>query len=101
MFQILAHPNLPHHPILVPINPRQLPHMRKHVLQPIRQLERIDVPKPELDMRVDDEFGETENLSDEMEGVSETGFLSLFGGEGFDGFEVEVVVEVEVVEVLQ
>ena len=33
-----------------------------------------------------------------MEGVSEAGLLSLLGGEDFDGLEVEVVVEMEVVQ---
>lgn len=35
-----------------------------------------------------------------MECVPESRLLSLLGGEGFDGLEVEVVVEVKVVEVL-
>ena len=35
-----------------------------------------------------------------MEGISESTLLSLFGGEGFDGLQVEVVVQMEVVEVL-
>ena len=51
-------------------------------------------------MGINDEFGETEYLSTEMEGVAKAGFLSLFGGEGLDWLEVKVVVQVEVVEVL-
>lgn len=35
-----------------------------------------------------------------MESIPKTRFLSLFGGERLDGFQVEVVVKMEVVQVL-
>ena len=35
-----------------------------------------------------------------MESVSKSGLLSLFRGQGLDGLEVEVVIEMEVVEIL-
>lgn len=35
-----------------------------------------------------------------MESIPKTRLLSLFGGERFDGFQVEVVVKMEVVQVL-
>jgi hypothetical protein len=35
-----------------------------------------------------------------VESVSESALLSLFCGEGFDWFEVEIVIQVEVVEIL-
>ena len=50
-------------------------------------------------MRVDDELGEPEDLTAEMEGVAETGLLSLFGGQGLHRLQVEVVVQVKVVQV--
>lgn len=39
MLQVLAHANLPHQLVFVPVHARQLPHMGKDVLQPIRQLQ--------------------------------------------------------------
>ena len=35
-----------------------------------------------------------------MEGVAETGFLTLFGGERLDGLQVEVEIQMQVVEIL-
>ena len=35
-----------------------------------------------------------------MAGISKSRLLSLFGGKGLDGLQVEVVVEMEIVEVL-
>ena len=51
-------------------------------------------------MRVDDELGQPENFSAEMESVSETRFLTFLRGQGLDRFQVEVVVEMQVVQVL-
>lgn len=51
-------------------------------------------------MRVHHQFRHAEDFSAEMEGVAEPGLLALLGGEGLDGLQVEVVVQVEVVEVL-
>ena len=51
-------------------------------------------------MGVDDELCEAENLATQVEGVAEARLLSLLGGEGLDGLQVEVVVQMQVVEVL-
>jgi hypothetical protein len=79
---------------------RKLTDVGKHVLQSIGELESVYITKSELNMRVDNELGQSKNLSTEMEGVSETGSLSLFGRERLDGLQVHVVIEMKVVEIL-
>lgn len=39
MLQVLAHTNLPHQLVFVPVHARQLPHMGKDILQSICQLQ--------------------------------------------------------------
>lgn len=51
--------------------------MRENVLQSISKLESIDIPKSELDMCIDDELGETQDLTTEMECISETRLFTL------------------------
>lgn len=60
----------------------------------------VDVAEAILNVRVDDEFGETEDLATQMERVAEARLLALFGRKRLDRLEVEVVVEMQVVEVL-
>jgi len=72
----------------------------KHVLQTICKLEGIHVTKSELNMRVDNELGQSKNFSTKMEGVSESGSLSLFGRQSLDRLQVHVVIQVKVIEVL-
>lgn len=86
--------------LTVSVHSRQLPHMRKHVLQPVRQLEGIHVPQPELHMRIHNQLCQSQDLSTEMKGVSESRLFSLLGSERLDRFQVQVVIEVQVVQVL-
>jgi hypothetical protein len=51
-------------------------------------------------VRVDDELGQSQDFSTEMESVSESGSLSLLGREGLDRFQVHVVIQMKVVQVL-
>ena len=51
-------------------------------------------------MRVNNEFDHSEDLSTQVEGVSESTFLALFCSQSFDGLQIEVVVEMEEVEIL-
>ena len=44
-------------------------------------------------MAVDDQFGETQYLSTQVERVPEPRLLALFGRQRLDGLQVEVVVE--------
>lgn len=43
MLKILAHSNLPHELVLVPVHSSQLTHVTKNVLQTIRQLECVHI----------------------------------------------------------
>jgi hypothetical protein len=72
----------------------------KGVLQTVSKLESVDVSKAVLDVRVDDELGETEDLSTQMERVSEAGLLALLGRKGLDRLQVEIVIQMKVVEIL-
>lgn len=51
-------------------------------------------------MSVDDQFGQSENLPAEMEGVAESGLLSLFRRQRLHRLQVEVVVQMQVVQIL-
>ncbi len=55
---------------------------------------------PVLHVRVDDEFGEAQDLPAQVEGVPEARLLALLGRERLDRLQVEVVVQVKVVQVL-
>jgi len=100
VLQVLAHPDLTHQPILVPVHASQLPDVGERVLQAIRQPIRIDVTHAELHVRIDDQLGQTQNLSDEMESVAEATLLPLFRRQGLGRLQVEVVVEMEIIQPL-
>lgn len=89
--EILAHSNLLHELVLVSVHcgrtkeiskctnetkstgegveltSGELPDVSEHVLETIGELEGVDVPKPELNVDVDDELGETKDLSAKMD----------------------------------
>ena len=48
VLDVLAHPDLPHQPVLVPVHARELPDVVETVLQAVGELERVDVAKPGL-----------------------------------------------------
>mmetsp|Transcript_24864 Transcript_24864/g.68548 ORF Transcript_24864/g.68548 Transcript_24864/m.68548 type:complete len:225 (+) Transcript_24864:1077-1751(+) len=100
MLQVFAGSNLTHQPILVTIHSRQLAHVIKGILQPVRQLVSIDVRQSELYMGINHEFGQAQNLSHEMKGVSKPGFLSFLGCQSLGWLQIEVVVQVKVLELL-
>lgn len=81
MLQIFRHAHLPHELVLVPVHAGQRADVCKDVLQRVRELERVDVAESELHVRVDDELRQPEDLTAQMEGVSETGLLTLLRGE--------------------
>ena len=115
MLQVLAHPDLSHQSVLVTVHPCELTHMREDVLKAVGELEGVYVSETVLDVRVYHQFGESEDFSAKMEGVTwrhisylfnyfnkntESGLLSFFGGQGLHWLQVEVVVEMQVVQVL-
>mmetsp|Transcript_67280 Transcript_67280/g.140138 ORF Transcript_67280/g.140138 Transcript_67280/m.140138 type:complete len:884 (+) Transcript_67280:4960-7611(+) len=99
MFQVLAHADLAHQPVLVAIHARELAHVREGVLQPVRKLEGVHVAKAELHVGVDDDLGQTQNLSAQVERIPEARLLALLRRESLDRLQVEVVVKMQVVEI--
>mmetsp|Transcript_42648 Transcript_42648/g.166462 ORF Transcript_42648/g.166462 Transcript_42648/m.166462 type:complete len:242 (-) Transcript_42648:1814-2539(-) len=74
--------------------------MRERVLKTIRKLESIHVAQTVLDVAVNDQLGQPQDLATQMEGVSKPRLLSLLGGQRFDWFQVEIVVQVKIVQLL-
>ena len=77
MLEIFTHANLSHQLVFVSVHARQLTHVSVDVLQTVRQLEGIHVAQAVLDVTVNDQLGETQDLATQMEGVTETGLLTL------------------------
>lgn len=71
-----------------------------HVLEAVVELKGVDIAQTILNIAVDNELYNSKNFTAKVKGVTKTRFLTLFGGEGFDRLEIEVVVQVQVVEVL-
>ena len=93
MLHILAHTDLPHHTILIPIDTGKLSQVRIHVLETIIELKRVHVTQAVLHVAVDNELDNTEDFTAEVEGITEAGFLTLFGSQCLDWLEVKVVVQ--------
>lgn len=91
MLEILTGADLVHKFVFVSIHSGELSDMVKSIKYTVCELEGVDVTETVLDLRVDNEFGETEDFSHEMEGISETGFFTFLSGEGLNGLEIEVV----------
>jgi len=100
VLNILTHADLTHKAVLVAIHTSELTNVSKNVLETISELEGINVTETVLNMGVDDELGETENLTTKMEGVTKARLLALLGGERLHRLEVEIVVKMQVVQVL-
>jgi hypothetical protein len=118
MLQVLCHSNLPHELVLVTVHACKGPNMRKNILKSIRELERVDVAKTVLDMRINDELRQAKNFSTQVESIPKARLLPLFCGQGSTTnhqyrklpkngkyglyrFQVHVVVEVQIVQVLK
>ena len=82
MLDVLAHSDLPHELVLVAVHSRQLSHVRKHVLQPVGQLEGVHVAQTVLHVTVHHQLGETQDLTTQVESVAETRLLSLLQYKG-------------------
>jgi len=93
MLYILAHSNLPHNTILISINTRQLSQMSIHVLQSIIELKSINISESILDITVNNQFNDSENLTNQMESITKTRFFTLFCCESLNGFQVKIVVQ--------
>lgn len=73
--------------------------MCEYVLKIISKLESVDVIELELNVGVNNEFGEMKNFLVKVESVIELRFFLFFGCKSFNGFEVEIVIKMEVIEV--
>lgn len=100
MLQILAHTNLLHELVFVAVHAGQLSNMGEYVLNTVGKLKCVDISQAVLDMGVNDEFGEAQDFTTQVEGVTEARLFTLLCSQGFDGLQVEVVVQMKVVEVL-
>ena len=63
-------------------------------------LEAVNIPQSILYMGIDHQLCQPENLPTQMKCIPKPRFLSLLGCQGLDRFQVEVVVQMEVVQVL-
>lgn len=86
--------------ILVTVHPREGTDMSEDVLQSIGKLESINVAKPKLNMRINDELGEPQDFTTQMESIPEPRLLALFSCECLDRLQVHVIIKVKIVQVL-
>lgn len=100
MLQILAHSDLSHQLVLVPIHSRQLTNVRENILQPIGQLERVHIVQSILNMRIDNQLRQPQNLTAQMERITEPRLLTLLRGQRFHRLQIEIVIQMQVVQVL-
>ena len=100
VLEVLGHPHLPHQSIFITVHPCQLAHVRKDVLEAVSELEGLDVAKAILNVRIYDQLGEAKDLSAKVEGIAEARLLSLLSCQSLDRFQIEVIVEMKVIEIL-
>ena len=100
MFQILAKSYLSHELVLVTIHPSELSHMCKCVLQTISKLVSINISQPVLDMRVYNKLRKTQDFTTKMKSIAKSAFLAFLCSEGLHWFEVEVVIQMKIIQVL-
>ena len=72
MLQVFAHPDLPHQFVFVSVHTGQLAYMSEHVLQPVGQLEGVDVVEAVLNVGIDYEFSQPKNFTTKMERCEQT-----------------------------
>mmetsp|Transcript_44752 Transcript_44752/g.136556 ORF Transcript_44752/g.136556 Transcript_44752/m.136556 type:complete len:261 (+) Transcript_44752:1220-2002(+) len=100
MLEILARSDLTHESILVPVHPRQLSNVIERVLEAVGQLIRVEVAQSILDVTVHHQFGQSQYLSREMEGIPKSRLLPLLGRQRLGRLEVEIVIQMEIIELL-
>ncbi len=96
VLEVFAHADLAHQLVLVAVHACELPHVRKDVVQPIRQLVGIHVAEAKLHVRINDQLDKAQDLPAEVKGIPKAALLALLCGERLDRLEVKVVIEVEV-----
>jgi hypothetical protein len=81
VLQVFRHPHLPHELVLVTVHARKSANVRKNILKGIRELEGVNIPKPVLDMGIDDKLRQAKNFSTQVESIPESRLLPLFRGQ--------------------
>ena len=74
--------------------------MSNSILKTISKLECIHIVQPVLNMGIHQKLGQSQNLSAQMKSVSESWFLSLFGCQCLDWFQVEIVIQMQIIQIL-
>jgi hypothetical protein len=100
MLQILAHADLLHELVLITVHTSKLTDVSEGELQTVGKLESIDITESILYVQIDDELRQSQNLTNEMERISETRLLSLFCSECLDWLQIHVVIEMKVIQIL-
>jgi hypothetical protein len=100
VLKILSHSDLSHEAILIPVHTSELANMSKDILQPICELECLNITQSILNMRVNDKLGKSQDLPAEVEGITKARLLSLLGSQGLDWLQIEVIVQMKVIQVL-
>lgn len=80
-----------HQLVFVPVHTSKLADMVESVENTISELKGVDIAETVLDLRVDNELGQAEDLTHEMEGVAEAGLFAFFSGESFNRFQIKVI----------
>jgi hypothetical protein len=99
MLEVFRHPDLSHKPVLVPIHASQVTNMRENVLKTVCKLESFNVTETVLHMRINYKLHHPQNLTTQVECITEPALLALLGCQSFDWFQIEVVVKVQVIQV--
>jgi hypothetical protein len=79
VLEVLAHADLPHELVLVAVHAGELADVREDVLDAVRQLERVHVVEPVLDVRVHDQLGQPQDLAAQVERCRRRGGVSCGG----------------------
>ena len=89
-----------HQLILVAIHTSQLPNVVEGIKYTICKLECIDVAQPVLNLRIDDKFRQAQDFTHQMECISESRLLSFLCGKSLHGFQIEVIIQMQIGQVL-
>lgn len=120
MLQIFAHADLSHQFVFVPIHSCQLANMSENILQAVGQLEGVHIVQAVLNVRIDNQFCQTQNLTAQMESwkkantntfrygaewkqveltISETRFFTFFCRQCFHRLQIEVIIQMQIVQI--
>ena len=91
---------MPHEAVLVPVHSRQLTNTVEGLLQPIRELIRIDISQTILNMRIHNQLGQSQNLMSQMEGITKPRLLPLLRSKCLGRLQIEVIIQILIIQLL-